>query len=56
MRERGLDVDYSTVFRRVQRYAPETNKPESSHRGGMLHALPYFKSIVATEPLFGIGT
>ncbi len=26
MRERGLDVDHSTVFRRVQRYAPEINK------------------------------
>ncbi len=26
MRERGLDVDHSTVFRWVQRYAPEMNK------------------------------
>jgi transposase-like protein len=26
MRERGLDVDHSTVFRWVQRYAPEFNK------------------------------
>src|ERR687889_604347 len=26
MRERGLEVDYSTVFRWVQRYAPEINK------------------------------
>ena len=26
MRERGLDVDHSTVFRWVQRYAPEINK------------------------------
>ena len=26
MKERGLDVDHSTVFRWVQRYAPEINK------------------------------
>jgi IS6 family transposase len=26
MRERGLEVDHSTVFRWVQRYAPEINK------------------------------
>jgi transposase-like protein len=26
MRERGLDMDHSTVFRWVQRYAPEINK------------------------------
>jgi IS6 family transposase len=26
MCERGLDVDHSTVFRWVQRYAPEINK------------------------------
>ena len=26
MRERGIDVDHSTVFRWVQRYAPEINK------------------------------
>src|SRR4028118_986839 len=26
MGERGLDVDHSTVFRWVQRYAPEINK------------------------------
>ena len=26
MREGGLDVDHSTVFRWVQRYAPEINK------------------------------
>ena len=26
MRERGLDVDHSTVFRWVQKYAPEINK------------------------------
>jgi transposase-like protein len=26
MRERGLNVDHSTVFRWVQRYAPEINK------------------------------
>lgn len=26
MRERGLDVDHSTVFCWVQRYAPEINK------------------------------
>jgi transposase-like protein len=26
MRERGLDVDHSTIFRWVQRYAPEINK------------------------------
>lgn len=25
MRERGLDVDHTTVFRWVQRYAPEIN-------------------------------
>ena len=26
MRERGLDVNHSTAFRWVQRYAPEINK------------------------------
>jgi transposase-like protein len=31
MRERGLGVDHSTVFRRVQRYAPETNKRVRPH-------------------------
>ncbi|MFL6334396.1 MAG: hypothetical protein ACJ754_13865 [Pyrinomonadaceae bacterium] len=31
MRERGLDVDHSTVFRWVQRYAPEINKRLRQH-------------------------
>jgi len=31
MRERGLDIDYSTVFRWVQRYAPEINKRVRPH-------------------------
>jgi transposase-like protein len=31
MRERGLDVDNSTVFRWVQRYAPEINKRIRQH-------------------------
>jgi transposase-like protein len=31
MRERGLDVDHSTVFRWVQRYAPEINKRVRPH-------------------------
>ena len=31
MRERGLDVDHSTVFRWVQRYAPEINKRARPH-------------------------
>jgi IS6 family transposase len=31
MRERGLDVDHSTVFRWVQRYAPEINKRMRQH-------------------------
>jgi hypothetical protein len=31
MRERGLEVDYSTVFRWVQRYAPEINKRIRPH-------------------------
>jgi transposase-like protein len=31
MRERGLDVDHSTVFRRVQRYASEINKRVRQH-------------------------
>jgi transposase, IS6 family len=31
MRERGLDVDHSTIFRRVQRYAPEINKHIRQH-------------------------
>ena len=30
-RERGLDVDHSTVFRWVQRYAPEINKRIRPH-------------------------
>jgi transposase, IS6 family len=31
MRERGLDVDHSTVFRWVQRFAPEINKRIRPH-------------------------
>jgi transposase-like protein len=31
MHERGLDVDHSTVFRWVQRYAPEINKRVRQH-------------------------
>ena len=31
MRERGLDVDHSTVFRWVQRYAPDINKRVRQH-------------------------
>ena len=31
MRERGLDVDHSKVFRWVQRYAPEINKRVRQH-------------------------
>jgi IS6 family transposase len=31
MRERGLEVDHSTVFRWVQRYAPEINKRIRRH-------------------------
>jgi transposase, IS6 family len=31
MRERGLDVDHTTVFRWVQRYAPEINKRLRPH-------------------------
>jgi transposase, IS6 family len=31
MRERGLDVDHSTIFRWVQRYAPEINKRVRQH-------------------------
>ena len=31
MRERGLSVDHSTVFRWVQRYAPEINKRMRQH-------------------------
>lgn len=31
MRERGLDIDHSTVFRWVQRYAPEINKRLRPH-------------------------
>jgi transposase-like protein len=31
MRERGLDVDQSTIFRWVQRYAPEINKRIRQH-------------------------
>jgi transposase-like protein len=31
MRERGLGVDHSTVFRWVQRYAPEINKRVRQH-------------------------
>ncbi len=31
MRERGLDVDHSTIFRWVQRYAPEINKRIRQH-------------------------
>ena len=29
--ERGLEVDYSTVFRWVRRYAPEINKRVRAH-------------------------
>jgi transposase-like protein len=31
MRERGLTVDHTTVWRRVQRYAPELNKRVRPH-------------------------
>jgi transposase-like protein len=31
MRERGLSVDHTTIFRWVQRYAPEINKRMRSH-------------------------
>lgn len=31
MRERGLDADYSTVFRWLRRYAPEINKRVRQH-------------------------
>jgi IS6 family transposase len=31
MRARGLDVDHTTVFRWVQRYAPEINKRIRQH-------------------------
>ena len=31
MRERGLDVDHATVFRWVQRYAPDINKRLRQH-------------------------
>jgi transposase-like protein len=31
MRERGLSVDHTTVFRRAQRYAPEINKRMRQH-------------------------
>jgi len=31
MRERGLDVDHSTVFRWVKRYAPQINKRIRQH-------------------------
>jgi IS6 family transposase len=31
MRERGLEVDHSTVFRWVQRYAPEINRRVRQH-------------------------
>jgi len=31
MRERGLDVDHSTIFRWVERYAPEINKRIRQH-------------------------
>jgi transposase, IS6 family len=31
MRERGLSVDHVTIFRRVQRYAPEINKRMRPH-------------------------
>ena len=31
MRERELDVDHSTIFRLVQRYAPEINKGVRPH-------------------------
>jgi transposase, IS6 family len=31
MKERGLDVDHSTIFRWVQKYAPELNKRIRQH-------------------------
>lgn len=31
MQERGLDVDHTTVFRWVQKYAPEINKRIRQH-------------------------
>jgi transposase, IS6 family len=31
MMERGLSVDHTTIFRRVQRYAPEINRRMRPH-------------------------
>ncbi len=31
MRERDLSIDHTTIFRRVQRYAPEINKRTRPH-------------------------
>lgn len=31
MRERGLEIDHTTVFRRAPRYAPEINKRIRQH-------------------------
>ena len=42
MRERGLTVDHVTIFRRVQKYAPEINKRMRQHlKDAMLPLVPY---------------
>ena len=51
MRERGLTVDHVTVFRRVQRYAPEINKRMRPHlkMGGTSYSLDETYVKVGTE-------
>ena len=50
MRERGLKVDHATVFRRVQRYAPENDRRLRPHLevGGT--------SYLIDETYFKVGT
>jgi hypothetical protein len=44
MRERGLLVDHSTVFRWVQRYAPEINKRIRQHLKMRVVLQKFFKA------------
>ena len=54
MRERGLEVDHSTVFRRVRRYAPEINKRIRPHLKLSIAGCRSRSAWVRTGPTRGI--
>jgi IS6 family transposase len=50
MRKRGLTVNHTTIFRWVQRYAPEINKRIRSHLEALVHMCSSFKRTPNTPP------